>query len=176
MRNLILFLFCLSTCFGLDLTTVDGKTYMDLSLVRTSPTEVRFQHRDGSAAVPLSKLPADWLAANGLKAAVERKQAEAKASMEADAVAARARLAQLLTEPAQRAPTSAGPAVGEAVRVEQPQVVAVPQFAPTAQQFVPQFAAPTLQKPAGVRETDWRRWLPCCRRWSAKAATTAVMS
>lgn len=50
-----------ATAYSLDLTTRDGKAYEDVTNITASPTEIRFYHRSGAAAVPLSKLPDEWL-------------------------------------------------------------------------------------------------------------------
>ena len=61
----ILAIFISSSLVAEDLTTTDGQVFFDVKVTRTSPTEIRFAHRNGIGSVNLSKLPAPWLAKYG---------------------------------------------------------------------------------------------------------------
>ena len=43
-----------------DVTTLDGKTYKDVELIRKTPLHVIIQHSTGAARIPFGNLPESW--------------------------------------------------------------------------------------------------------------------
>ena len=59
MKLLIPILFVSCVCIAADLTTKDGNTYADYTVIKVSARGVHITHADGMATIPFAKLPDD---------------------------------------------------------------------------------------------------------------------
>ena len=86
MRTLLAFLTLFSCALILnaadvypELTTLDGKTYRQVKVMKVAPTEIRVMHADGFSTIPLSELPPEVRSKYGVAdAAAEAAQAQAR--------------------------------------------------------------------------------------------------
>lgn len=81
MKNILaaLFVFLAASCFGLDITTHDGKSYHDCTVKGVEREGLRIMHRDGTAFLDFDELPTaiqkqyGWTAEKSVARAAQRK-------------------------------------------------------------------------------------------------------
>lgn len=153
----LLSLFLLSfgaMCYSEDLMTTDGKMFHDVRDAHASAADLKFFHRDGSARVPLSKLPKEWLLRlNVVPDADAEKAAETKRKQDAAAAWKRTQDAKAADFARQQALADM-----ERQRLEREQAQQQ-QTRDQLQQFLPLHDGngpiDLMEPPAGVRQTVW---------------------